>query len=136
MTKLELLNDKIEQNKIIKLYYKLPPGRKGMTIEIKKDYGIFIDKSQFENPDEEFCTTVHEYGHCMTGSTHKIYSKYELISRHEYRANKKAILDFLPKKKIKEAIKHGCTELWELSEYLDLPQPFVEKAIELYKVIS
>ena len=60
-------------------------------------------------------------------------SKFDLIEKHEYRANKSAILEFLPLDKIEEAINAGYRELWEISEYLDMPQDFVEKAIKFYK---
>ena len=109
------------------------PVVKATTIEIDNNYAIFIDYSKISTIEEEFCVMAHEYGHCATGSTHKLYSKGDLISRHEYRANKWAIHKFLPFSRYESALKRGCTEFWELAEYLELPEEFIRQADYIYK---
>lgn len=111
-------------------------GIKSATIETDNKYGIFINYNEIKDSDEEFMVATHEYGHCMTGSTHPLYSPFDIISRHEYQADRKAVLDFLPIDKLKLAIKAGCNTTYEISEYLDMPEPFVFKAFEHYNAME
>lgn len=133
MNSFEQLNKRLVKNHIKKFYYNLPEGRKGVTIECDKEYGIFIDKTQIESLDEEFCVTVHEYGHCVTGATHNVCSKFDLIEKHEYKANRKSIIDFLPLRKLQKAFDADCREIWQIAEFFDLPYKFVEMSINYYK---
>lgn len=123
---------KIHDNKIKLFSYEIPDV-KAVTIELNKRYGIFVDYDKINNADDEFMVLSHEYGHCATGSTHKVNSKYDLICKHEYRANRRAILDFLPIDLLKQAIKYGCRLKHEFAEYLDLPEEFIVRALEHYK---
>lgn len=109
---------------------------KSASIEVDGSYGIFINHKEIENSDEEFLVASHEYGHCMTGSTHPPYSPLDIISKHEYRADRKAVLDFLHIDKIKLAIKYGCRSAYEFSEYLGVPEQFVIKAFQHYNAME
>lgn len=122
---------RIQDKNIEVLHFGLP-NIKSVSVETGGKYGIFINHKEIENSDEEFCVLAHEYGHCMTGSTHPPYSPVDIISKHEYKADRKAVLDFLPIDRIKSAIKDGCNTIYELSEYLDLPEQFVIKAFQHY----
>ena len=128
------LYDKIEKENII-LMETDTISRKAVTIkdENTKDYGIFYENN-CSDTNEEFCVLAHEYGHCKSGSTHKLYSKFQLIGQHENRANRAAIYEFLPVEKIKDAFKREYFEYWEIAEYLDLPESFIIMAIEIYRV--
>lgn len=124
------------QDKNIEVMHFGLPNIKSVSVETGGKYGIFINHKEIENSDEEFCVLVHEYGHCMTGSTHPPYSPMDIISKHEYKADRKAVLDFLPINRMKTAIKEGCRTIYELSEYLDMPEPFVLKAIQHYNAME
>ena len=128
------LYDKIEKENIILMETDTISG-KAVTIkdENTKDYGIFYENN-FSDTNEEFCVLAHEYGHCKSGSTHKLYSKFQLIGQHENRANRAAIYEFLPVEKIKDAFKREYFEYWEIAEYLDLPESFIIMAIEIERV--
>ena len=127
--------EKIKNNHIQVFNFGLP-NIKSVSIESDNRYGIFINHKEIENSDEEFLVATHEYGHCMTASTHPPYSPLDIISKHEYRADRKAVLDFLPIDKIKEAIKNGCHTAYEFSEYLDMPEQFVLKAFQQYNALE
>ena len=120
----------------IKLFSYDIPQIKATTIEINKKYGIFLNYNEINDSDDEFLVLVHEYGHCVTGSTHPPHSPLDIISKHEYRADRKAVLDFLPIEKIKSAIKSGCRSVYEFSEYLDVPEQFVIKAFQHYTAMD
>ena len=95
-------------------------------------YGIFLNYDKFDSSQEEFCVLAHEFGHCKTGATHKLYSPYQVICQHEHRANRAAVHEFLPIEKLNDAFEYGCTEAWEVAEYLDIPEKFVILAIDIY----
>lgn len=126
---------KIQDNNI-KIFHRGLPGVKSVTVEADNNYGIFINHKEIKDSDEEFIVAAHEYGHCMTGSTHPPHSPLDIIIRHEYKADRKAILDFLPIDRIKDAMRNGCKTIYEFSEYLDVPEPFVVKAFEHYTVMN
>ena len=127
--------DKIQENDIKIMHFGLP-NVKSVSVETDDKYGIFINHDEIENADEEFLVITHEYDHCMTGSTHPPCSPLDIISKHEYRADRKAVLDFLPIDKIKSAIKDGCSSAYEFSEYLDVPEQFVIKAFRHYAAMD
>lgn len=125
------VRNSIHKENISLSYRKLP--FKAATIEVDGIYGIFIDKKQTTNSDEEFSILAHEYGHCKSGATHKLYSPHDLIEKHEYMADRTAILEFLPINKLQEAFSNGCQFIWQIANYLDMPDKFVSKAIEHYR---
>ena len=47
----------------------------------------------------------------MTGSFYNLYSKFDIRSQHEYRADKWAIEKYLPFDELVSVIKHGITEV-------------------------
>ena len=131
----DVVYKKIQDNGI-KIFHFGLSDIKSVSVESGNKYGIFINHKEVEDSDEEFLVITHEYGHCMTSSTHPPYSTLDIISKHEYRADRKAILDFLPIDKIKAAIKDGCRSAFEFAEYLDLPEQFVIKAFQHYNAMD
>lgn len=127
------LYDKIKDEKI--RLFDVHDGGDACTMrdDVFNVYGIFADSENFETSDEEFCIMAHEYGHCKSGATHHLSSPLEMIEQHEYRADRAAVHEFLPFEKIDEAFRRGCAELWEIADFLDMPEEFVEKAIEIYR---
>ena len=122
---------KIQENDIKVMHFGLP-NVKSVSVETEGRYGIFINHDEIESSDEEFIVATHEYGHCMTGTTHPPYSPLDIISKHEYKADRKAVLDFLPLDKIKS----GFRSAHEFSEHLDVPEQFVIKAFQHYTAMD
>ena len=120
----------------VKLFFYDIPQVKAATIEINNKYGIFLNYKEIEDADDEFLVLAHEYGHCASGATHKITSKFETISRHEYRADRKSIIDFLPIEKIQQAIRYGCQTKYEFATFLGVPEDFVIKAFKHYTAMN
>ena len=104
------------------------------TIEYNGSYAVFFDPSRCISIAAAKDCLAHECGHCATGSTHSLSSRWDIISKHEYKANRWAIENFLPYETLAQAIKTGLTEPWQLADYFDMPQTFIEAAIEHYKV--
>ncbi len=117
----------------IRLFTCPVPGSKAATVELEGVYGIFLDPDQIQNSSEELCVVAHELGHCMTGSTHRLSSSLDFIERHEYRADKYAAHRILPPKQVEQAIRTGYTEIWQLAEYFNVTEPFLRRALEIYR---
>ena len=132
---MEQVYTKIQNNNIKILPCNLK-GIKSVSVEANNKYGIFINHNEIADSDEEFLIATHEYGHCVTGSTHPLYSPLDIVCKHEYRADRKAVLEFLPIDKIKSAIKDGCRTTYEFSVYLDIPESFIIKALQHYSAMD
>ncbi len=124
--------DKIFANNIELFAYEMT-GNDAATIKYHDTYGIFADYRKFDSAETEFMALSHEYGHCKSGTTHKLCSPYQLIEQQENRANRAAIHEFLPYENLIDAISKGNTELWQIVEYLDIPEEFVKMALCLYQ---
>ena len=120
------------QNHGISLYQYNAGEVKSATIELNKQYGIFIDITRFPSLVETKRAMAHEIGHCVTGCTHKVSSSLDLVQKHEYKANRWAVKRFLPFEQIQAAIQNGYTESWQLSEYFGLPESAIKWAIHYY----
>ena len=101
------------------------------TIEFDGSYGIFVDVARARNWRQLSWQLAHEVGHCATGCTHKVSSPYDLIARHEYKADRWAITRYLGVERLRRAMAEGYTEPWQLAEYFNLPQKAVEQALAL-----
>lgn len=107
------------------------------SISIMSDNGscyIAIDNNTTSN--EQLVRKAHELGHCITGSFYNRYSRLDIISRHEYRADRWAIKKLVPEDELEQCFKQGITEIWELAEYFGIPEEFMIKACKLYGFLS
>lgn len=107
-------------------------GMDAVTIKHNGEYAVFVDPDCMGTVAEEFCAVAHEWGHCETGTTHSLYSPYDLIVQHENRANRWAAHHILPVWKIKKAMQSGYTEAWQIADYYNLTEDFVRDAIRIY----
>lgn len=102
------------------------------TIEINGRYGIFLDLSCFDSIPKYKAMLAHELGHCATGCTQKVSSPLDLIEKHEYKANKWAVEQYIPFDVLSAALKDGYTERWQLAEYFDMPEQFIQVALDYH----
>lgn len=123
--------DKIAQKFGIEiLEFKCP---KNKSISVMNDDGncyIGIDSNMTER--NEIVHKAHELGHCLTGSFYNRYSKLDIISKHEYRANKWAIKKLIPKDELIEAFEKGIIELWQVAEHFEVTEDFAKQACKFY----
>lgn len=102
------------------------------TIELHGNYAIMFDPDKFSTIRSLKWALAHEVGHCATGCTHKISSQWDIVERHEHKANRWAYEHYLPPEQIQYALDHGYTEPWQLAEWFDLPQNDIENALYYY----
>lgn len=103
-----------------------------VTIELNGRYDVFVDFFRCVSIAEQKWKLCHEFGHCATGATHKLTSPYQLKEQHEFKANKKAALTFLPAQDFKAAFDAGVVEPWELAEWFGVPEEQVTKIWSYY----
>ena len=111
-------------------------GVKGLAIKYGDKCGIFINNNEIKNSDEEFLVLVHEWGHCATETLHGLCADSSYIGKCEYRADRRAVLEFLPFDLILYAAENGCREVYEFSEFLNLPEEFIAIAFNHYRDIG
>ena len=120
-----------KQNNVDVIPYTGMPSM-GATLRDGSDMAIFLDFSLIHSTRQLKGVCLHEQGHAATGALHKVASPYETVERSEYRANRWCAQHFLTPEDFRKAFALGCRELWELSEYFDLPQEDVGKALSYW----
>ena len=93
---------------------------------------IGIDYNRVKSKTDEKRKLAHEIGHCIRGAFYNRYSKFDIISKHEYSADKWACENTMPKDEVEEAFKQGIVEVWQLAEYFDVTEELVKKAMWIY----
>lgn len=107
-------------------------GEKAATLRVDEKYGIFMDFESIDGQIEELAVLAHEGGHAMTGATHKVYSPFDLVQKHEYKANKWAVQKAVSAEELDDAIACGYTDIWSLSEKFGLPVDFMRMVVSWY----
>ena len=102
------------------------------TIRDQDDYAVFLDFSKIRSTRLFRGVCYHELGHLATGALHKVDSPYELIARNEHRAKRWCAEHFLTEEAFRQAFAQGYTELWQLSEYFDLPESDIHSALHYW----
>jgi hypothetical protein len=110
-------------------------GNAAAVVALEGSCAIYLDTEKLKTTAEEAVAVAHKAGHIMTGSTHYVNSPFDLIYRHEYRANKWAIKKLIPKDELDRAVVEGRSEVWELAEFFGVTENFMELAIAYYKRI-
>lgn len=105
----------------------------GATIRDRNYYAVFIDYTQIKSTRLLRGICYHELGHVATGALHKIDSPFELVERSEYRANRWSAENYLTEEEFRTAFANGYSELWQLSEYFDLPEADIQSALIYWK---
>lgn len=105
---------------------------KAAIIEMDGRYGVFMDFAHIATRAEELVAVAHEGGHISTGATHRLGSPYDLVEKHEYKADKWAIERLISPEELDDAVAEGCTELWQLAEHFGVTEEFMKKAVCWY----
>lgn len=107
---------------------------KALTLQLNNTeaWGIYIDKGRMDSRAEEESALLHEAGHYATGATHEVCSPFDLIQKHEYKADKWAVKRKLSAEELDAAVCDGCCEMWELAEHFGVTEDFMRKAVCWY----
>ena len=105
---------------------------KALTMEIEEQYYILLNIENIKTEAEERCILAHEWGHCLKCAVHNISTTKETIRKNEYKADKVAVMELIPKKELDEAIRNGYTEVWQLAEHIGVTEDFIKQAFYIY----
>ena len=106
--------------------------KEGATIRDAGYYAVFLDFTKIKSTRLLRGVCYHELGHVATGALHKVDSPFELAERSEYRAIRWAAENYLTAEAFQEAFDEGFTELWQLSEYFELPEADIRAALRYW----
>lgn len=123
----------IAQNENIDVYCLDLLATKSLSMCRNGKSAIAIDPFTLSDSSEEAVLLAHELGHCVTGSFYNLYSDFDIVAKHELRADKWAIKKLIPKDELNDAFAHGIVEPWDLAEYFDVTEEFIRKAVEFYR---
>ena len=59
-------------------------------------------------------------------------SRFDLVEKHEYKADKWAVERALTADELDEAVAAGHTEMWDLADYFGLTEDLMRKAVCWY----
>ena len=93
---------------------------------------IAMDPWRMPTLADEKVKLAHELGHCETGSFYNRYAARDVRQKHENRANKWAYKKLIPEDELKNAVRQGYHEPWELAEYFGVTEAFLRGALEFY----
>ncbi|MBQ8574792.1 MAG: ImmA/IrrE family metallo-endopeptidase [Clostridia bacterium] len=126
----------IAQNENIDVYCLDLLATKSLSMCRNGKSAIAIDPFTLLDSSEEAVLLAHELGHCVTGSFYNLYSDFDIVAKHELRADKWAIKKLVPKDELNNAFEHGIVEPWDLAEYFDVTEDFIIKAVKFYKDVA
>ena len=110
-----------EKEKTLNQYNGLIVGNK---IAIRKD---------IETETEKSCVLAEELGHYYTSSGYILDQSKPENRKQEHRARLWAYNKMITMDKLANARKSGCRNRYEIAEYLDVTEEFLQEAIDSYK---
>ena len=93
---------------------------------------IMYDTSKLPTSIEKKQVLAEELGHYYMDATYKFSSDTELIDKQEYRAKKWAYSITIPYDKLKQAIRQGINNLYELAELFEVTMEYMAAAMAFY----
>lgn len=103
-----------------------------VTMEMDGRWAVFMDFANIPTAADELVIVAHEGGHVSTGATHRVDSPYDLVEKHEYKADKWAVQRLITAEELDGAVAEGRTELWELADRFGVTEEFMRKAVCWY----
>lgn len=99
---------------------------------VEEDGVCHIALSDRLTPQEKKVMLAHELGHPEYGGFYNIYSPFALRSKTEAKAQRWAFYHAIPPDEIREALKKGIREVWELAEYFNVTEQFMNDGLRYY----
>ena len=120
-----------ETNGVEILSFKLPSSS-SMSTEVDGQCYIGLDNSRRVTCAEEQVRLGHELGHCLYGGFYSRSSPFDVVERHEVRADRWYIKRAIPRKILFRMLKQGY-DAWEIAEQLNTTEEYIRRAYYYYK---
>lgn len=93
---------------------------------------VGLDNSRPMTNAEEQTRLGHELGHCLYGGFYRRQDPFDLVERHEVRADRWYIKRAIPRKTLFRMLKQGY-DAWEIAEQLNTTEEYIRRAYYYYK---
>ena len=103
------------------------------SVSLGDEKVVGIDRSKIDGCAEEYTILIHEKGHFDSGAFYTASSPYLLKEQAERRADRAAILRYIPLEVLRECLAAGMVEIWDLAEYFGVTEAFMRKCVEYYR---
>lgn len=130
MTTSDLLE--ITENYKVKIVSFPLPLTQSLSIETQCGCVIGMDNSAHMTSAEENVHLGHEIGHCLYGGFYSKNTAFDIIERHEVRADKWYILRAIPKSTLYALLRQNY-DIWEIAEMLNTTEDYVRRAYYYYQ---
>lgn len=108
------------------------PLRANRCLALENGRLVGVDTRRFDTQAELRTALIHEDGHFASGAFYTAYSPYQLKAQAEHRADKAAVLKYLPYGELAARLRAGDTPA-EAAEYFCVTEDFLRKACEMYR---
>lgn len=132
MTLSEQLMDEAYYSRVIVRTEHLPEGN-AHAIYINYGPKAIMILNPTDTQAEMACLIAEELGHHKTAPRRRLTYKTIEDAKAEARARRWAHRRILPPERILHAIRAGIRERWELAEYLDVTEEFLDETIQDYE---
>lgn len=129
MTTIDLYDYAVEHG--VQVHFLPLPETGSLSMPMGDTCYIGIDPARMTEPEENV-HLAHELGHCRYAGFYSRSAPYELRERIEHKADVWQIRKQVPLNELREALRNGCTELWQLAEHFCIPEASMEKAWHYY----
>ena len=98
------------------------------SVSLGDEKVVGIDRSKIDGCAEEYTILIHEKGHFDSGAFYTASSPYLLKEQAERRADRAAILRYIPLEELRECLAAGMVEIWDLAEYFGVTEALCANA--------
>lgn len=120
-----------ESNRVEIVSFRLP-SVDSLSTELDGRCYIAMDNSRQHTAAEEQACIGHELGHCLYGGFYTRSTPFDVIERHEVRADRWYIKRAIPRRTLFRLLKEGY-DAWEIADQLNTTEEYVRRAYYYYK---
>ena len=102
------------------------------SVPIGGTCAIALDPTKIRSEAAEEVKLSNDVGHRVYRGSYNKYTPFDVRAQHENKANAWAVHRLIPWAKLKQAVKSGIAEVWELAEHFDVTEDFMRWAIAYY----
>jgi len=118
------LYELIDNENIVLIDDEIPHGVKGLYFD-----NVIILHNKIETSNERNCVLAEELGHHFTSSKNILDTSLFINKKQEDIARRWAVEQLIKPNKLIDAFKAGIRNRWELSQFLDVTEVFIDDSL-------